>query len=242
MTINTHKGFSSFNRKFILPALRDGVRAVGADIVFLQEVTGAHTRHASRVADWPAASHYEFLADTIWPQYAYGRNAVYPSGDHGNAILTKFPIERHLNHDVSIAGPERRGLLHCELRAPGFDRPLHVICAHLGLAENHRRKQLEMMCAIIRNDVPPDAPIIVAGDFNDWRRHAHRILKDGADLDEVFLTANGRSARTFPAKFPVLALDRIYVRGVASHRPSPLPKHPWASLSDHAPLAADLVL
>ena len=100
MTINTHKGFSSFNRKFILPALRDGVRAVGADIVFLQEVTGAHTRHASRVADWPAASHYEFLADTIWPQYAYGRNAVYPSGDHGNAILTKFPIERHLNHDA----------------------------------------------------------------------------------------------------------------------------------------------
>ncbi|KAF1021708.1 MAG: hypothetical protein GAK30_01608 [Paracidovorax wautersii] len=242
MTINTHKGFSSFNRKFILPALRDGIRSVGADIVFLQEVTGVHTRHASRVMGWPIASHYEFLADTIWPQYAYGRNAVYPAGDHGNAILSKYPIERHLNHDVSIAGPERRGLLHCELRVPGYDRHVHVICAHLGLAEVHRRRQLDMLCRIIREDVPADAPVIVAGDFNDWRRRAHRILKDGADLDEVFVCAHGRSARTFPAKFPVLALDRIYVRGVARHGPAPLPKHPWASLSDHAPLAAHVTL
>lgn len=242
MTINTHKGFSSFNRKFILPALRDGIRQEGADIVFLQEITGVHTRHASRVHGWPVASHYEFLADSIWPQYAYGRNAVYPAGDHGNAILSKYPIERHVNHDVSIAGPERRGLLHCELRVPGYGKPVHVICAHLGLAEVHRRRQLDMLCGIIRNDVPSDAPVIVAGDFNDWRRRAHRILKEGADLDEVFVTAHGRSAKTFPARFPVLALDRIYVRSVAAHHPSPLPRHPWSSLSDHAPLAAGITL
>ena len=242
MTINTHKGFSSFNRKFILPALREGIRQVGADVVFLQEITGVHTRHASRVHGWPVASHYEFLADTIWPQYAYGRNAVYPAGDHGNAILSKYPIERYVNHDVSIAGPERRGLLHCELRVPGYDKPVHVICAHLGLAEMHRRRQLEMLCHIIHKDIPADAPVIVGGDFNDWRRRAHDILKQGANLDEVYVSAHGHPAKTFPARFPMLALDRIYVRNVLTHQPAVLPKHPWSHLSDHAPLAARITL
>ena len=65
------------------------------------------------------APHYEFLADSIWPQFAYGRNAVYPKGHHGNAVLSKFPIVRYENHDVSIGGPEKRGLLHCVLRVPG---------------------------------------------------------------------------------------------------------------------------
>ncbi len=42
LTINTHKGFTTFNRRFILPELRDAVRTVAADIVCLQEVMGAH--------------------------------------------------------------------------------------------------------------------------------------------------------------------------------------------------------
>ena len=48
MTVNIHKGFSFFNRKFILPELRDAVRKVGADVVFLQEVRLFHTREARR--------------------------------------------------------------------------------------------------------------------------------------------------------------------------------------------------
>ena len=90
--MNTHKGFTFFNRKFILPELRDAVHSVSADIVFLQEVMGDHALHAARVTHWPAAPHYEFLADTMWPDFAYGRNAVYPDGHHGNAVLSKFPI------------------------------------------------------------------------------------------------------------------------------------------------------
>ncbi|MGE8201388.1 MAG: endonuclease/exonuclease/phosphatase family protein, partial [Variovorax sp.] len=92
MTVNTHKGFTALNRRFILPELRDAVRTVGADVVFLQEVLGTHSRHSRRVSNWPEAPHYEFLADTMWPQFAYGRNAVYPKGHHGNALLSKFPI------------------------------------------------------------------------------------------------------------------------------------------------------
>ena len=90
LTINIHKGFTAFNRRFILPELRDAVRTVSADIVCLQEVMGAHEVHPMHFENWPDTPHYEFLADTMWSDYAYGRNAVYPEGHHGNAVLSRF--------------------------------------------------------------------------------------------------------------------------------------------------------
>lgn len=243
MTVNIHKGFSTFNRKFILPQLRDAVRKVGADVVFLQEVLGTHDARGKKIDQWPVGPHYEFLADSIWPQFAYGRNMVYPQGHHGNAVMSKFPIVHHQNHDVSIAaGPEKRGLLHCVVRVPGHTRDVHLICVHLGLAENHRQRQLELLCKITHSEMPPEAPLIVAGDFNDWRKRAHDILWREAGLREIFVTAYGESAKTFPAIFPVLPLDRIYVRNCSVHLPVVLPRRPWAHLSDHAPLAAEIHL
>ena len=242
MTVNTHKGFTALNRKFILPELRDAVRTVGADVVFLQEVLGTHSRHSRKVNNWPEAPHYEFLADTMWPQFAYGRNAVYPRGHHGNAVLSKFPIVHFRNHDVSVAGPEKRGLLHCVLRVPGQALDVHAICVHLGLAETHRAQQLDLLCQMVRGEVPDNAPLIVAGDFNDWRRRAHDTLWREVGLREVFVTAYGESAKTFPARFPLLSLDRIYVRNASVHLPVVLPRKPWSHLSDHAPLAAEIHL
>lgn len=242
LTVNTHKGFSFFNRKFILHELREAVRGVGADIVFLQEVLGTHALHSARHANWPEAPHYEFLADTIWRDFAYGRNAVYPSGHHGNAVLSKFPIERYENHDVSVSGPEKRGLLHCVLHMPGRERRLHAICVHLGLQESHRRKQLELLLKIVDTAVPRDAPLLIAGDFNDWRVRAHSVLQRCAGLREVFVQAHGHAAKTFPARFPMLRLDRIYVRNAHVHKPLLLPHKPWSHLSDHAPLAAEITL
>lgn len=241
LTVNIHKGFSVLNRRFVLPELRDAVRAVNADVVFLQEVHGAHEVHSQRWADWPATPHYEFLADEIWPQFAYGRNAVYPNGHHGNAVLAKYPIVSHTNHDVSIAGEhEARGLLHFSLGVPGM-APLHGICAHLGLLEVHRQQQLELLCRIV-DALPREAPLVVAGDFNDWRDRAHAVLARCAGLHEVFVDAIGRAARTFPARLPLLRLDRIYVRNVRTSRPIALPRQPWNRLSDHAPLAAEVTL
>jgi endonuclease/exonuclease/phosphatase family metal-dependent hydrolase len=241
MTVNIHKGFTTFNRRFILPELRDAVRKVGADVVFLQEVLGTHEARGRKFADsWPEGPHYEFLADSIWPQFAYGRNMVYPKGHHGNAVMSKFPIVHYQNHDVSIAGPEKRGLLHCVLRIPGQALDVHVICVHLGLAESHRQQQLELLCAMVRSEVPDSAPLVVAGDFNDWRRRAHDLLWREVGLREIFVTAYGESAKTFPALFPLLSLDRIYVRNCSVHLPVVLPRKPWAHLSDHAPLAAEI--
>ena len=242
LTVNTHKGFTFLTGKFVLHALRDAVRKVGAHVVFLQEVQGAHARHAQRFPTWPQAPQYEFLADEIWPEFAYGQNAVYPGGDHGNALLSRYPIAHWKNHDESISGPERRGMLHCALEVPGCVLPVHAICVHLGLREAHRHRQLALLCDLIQREVPADAPLIVAGDFNDWRRNAHRILARGAGLHEVFVQAHGRAARTFPVGFPMLQLDRIYVRNVGVHSPVALPRQPWSRLSDHAPLAAEIVL
>ena len=242
MTVNIHKGFTFFNRKFILPELREAVRSVGADVVFLQEVTGSHATHGDKIENYPDTPHYEFLADSIWPQFAYGRNAVYTNGDHGNAIMSKFPIVRFENHDVSITGPERRGLLHCELQIPGRKVNVHAICVHLSLTEDHRTRQMDMLCKLARQSVPAQAPLIVAGDFNDWRHRASQQLFDGAALNEVFVQANGKPARTFPARLPLLRLDRIYVRNAVGHAPVVLPNKPWSRLSDHAPLAAEIEL
>jgi len=242
LTVNTHKGFAQFNRRFMLHELREAVRDVAADIVFLQEVQGTHNGHSAKVADWPEAPHYEFLADQIWPQFAYGQNAAYPHGHHGNAILSKHPIVQQSNHDVSIAGKESRGLLHCQIDVPQAGGPLHAICVHLGLRRWQRERQLRLLCQVIDEQVPAGAALIAAGDFNDWNNHAHRVLNDCAGLHEVFEHAHGRAAKTFPARFPLFPLDRIYVRNFSAYAPLALPSSPWSSLSDHAPLAAEVRL
>ncbi|MDY0970328.1 endonuclease/exonuclease/phosphatase family protein [Siccibacter turicensis] len=241
LTINTHKGFAAFNRRFILPELRDAVRSVSADIVCLQEVLGAHEVHPLHIENWPDTTHYEFLADTMWSDFAYGRNAVYPEGHHGNAVLSRFPIEHFENRDVSVEGHEKRGMLHCQLSVPNSDKRLHVICVHLGLREGHRQAQLEMLCELV-NGLPNGEAVLVAGDFNDWRQQANRQLKEKAGLDEVFTQANGRPARTFPVAFPILRLDRIYVKNAHATSPQMLPLREWRHLSDHAPLAVEIHL
>ncbi|MDQ2077875.1 endonuclease/exonuclease/phosphatase family protein [Marinimicrobium sp. ABcell2] len=241
LTVNTHKGFTYFNRKFVLPELREAVRTVGADVVFLQEVLGAHEVFALRHSKkWPEAPHYEFLADDMWHNYAYGRNAVYPEGHHGNALISKFPIVCHQNVDVSVEFTEKRGLLHCQLDTVDSDITLHAICVHLGLRGGHRKHQLALLCNLIEA-LPKNEPVIVAGDFNDWLGKAQSVMAE-CGLTDVFSAVYGAPPKTFPALFPLLRLDRIYVRGVKDFSPVRLPNRPWSHLSDHAPLAAEIIL
>lgn len=241
LTINTHKGFTAFNRRFILPELRDAVRTVGADIVCLQEVMGAHQVHPLHVENWPDTTHYEFLADTMWSDYAYGRNAVYPEGHHGNAVLSRYPIAHYENRDVSVGSSEKRGLLYCRIAPPDLPSHIHVICVHLGLKENHRQAQLKMLSEWV-NSLPENEPVVVAGDFNDWRQKASAPLQQLAGLDEIFTRAAGRPARTFPACLPLLRLDRIYIKNARASAPTALSLKNWRHLSDHAPLSAEIHL
>lgn len=243
LTLNTHKGFGVFNRRFVLQELRDAVRATEADLVFLQEVLGEHASYAEhpKFRDyWPPQPQYEYLADSIWHSHTYGRNAVYPDGHHGNALLSHFPVTRWHNHDISLSGIERRGLLHCELSVQGASRTLHAICVHLSLREGDRQKQLRMLLKLV-DTLPAAEPIIVAGDFNDWRLKAQPVM-EAAGFRDLITTECGQPARTFPAVMPILRLDRMYIRGALAAKSLALSDAPWSRLSDHIPLLAEVVV
>jgi endonuclease/exonuclease/phosphatase family metal-dependent hydrolase len=241
-TYNIHKGLSLFNRRLVIHELRDKLRGLGADLVFLQEVQGNHHHHASKYGDWPAEPQYEFLADTVWHDYAYGRNAVYDAGHHGNAILSRFPIQRWDNQDISAHRFESRGLLHCEIGLPGWSEPLHCVCVHLALTSRGRSRQLEQLRQRIERLVPAGAPLIVAGDFNDWhwRSKATHELAHPLNMHEVFELVKGAPARSFPCALPVFRLDRIYVRGFRVARVHVHHGPGWARISDHAMLTTAL--
>ena len=240
-TYNIHKGFSFFNRRLVIHEMREHLRTLAADLVFLQEVQGGHEHHARSLDEWPEQPQYEFLADTIWTDFAYGKNAIYDSGHHGNAILSRFPIVRWDNEDISEHRFESRGLLHCEVGLPGWNTMLHCVCVHLGLLARHRSRQMRTLRLRIERLVPQHAPLIIAGDFNDWRRHAHLELAQPLKLKEVFEHAHGRPARSFPAALPVFRLDRIYVRGFNVKSARTHHGHPWARISDHAALTSTII-
>ena len=203
-------------------------------------MVGEHRDHAANIDEWPDESQFEFLADRLWPHHAYGKNAVYAEGHHGNAILSKECLLRWENLDVSTNPIERRGLLHGQIRPPGFASDLHVICIHFDVHEYGRKKQVRMLCDRIGEAVPRDCPLIVAGDFNDWKERAGHVLERELGLVEAYKTIHGKCARSFPCGFPMLRLDRIYIRGLVPIHAECLTGKPWSELSDHAALFAEL--
>ena len=257
-TYNIHKGVSSFGSRPRIHALKQALGAMEADIVFLQEVQGRHDLLALRhAATWPAQGQHEFLAGDA-QHCVYGVNAVYDHGHHGNALLSSFPIASSRNQDVSDHAYEARGILHCVLQAPWAE--VHCYVVHLGLFAGSRKRQTEALIAAVASSAPGDAPVIIAGDFNDWGNHLSEVLRDSLGVTEVFdqtlsrrgfgsylrqLSGRGpkiQPARTFPAALPLLQLDRVYVRGFNVESAEVLHGAFWAKLSDHAPIVANLIL
>lgn len=238
-TYNIHKGFSQFNRRMMVHELRDRLRHLNPDIVFLQEVQGLHLDHAENHADWPDDPQHEFLAEDVWQASAYGRNMVYDHGHHGNAILSRFPILESHNQDVTHLQFERRGLLHCRIALPEGPAA-HCVCVHLSLFGRSRKKQMAALADYLEKTADPAAPLIIAGDFNDWRNRADDHLAERLGLAEVFGGIAGRPVKSFPAALPVFRLDRIYVRGFHVERTEVHHGRPWSMISDHAALSAHL--
>lgn len=237
---NIHKGLSHFNRRLTVHEVRDQLRQLGAEIVFLQEVQGTHEKRASAFSHWPDQPQHEFLAEKVFAEFAYGKNSVYNHGHHGNAILSRYPIIRWDNQDISAHAFEARGMLHCEMQMPGWKQPLHCINVHLGLTEGGRRRQMDMISRRIREMVPEGAPLILAGDFNDWRIRACHYMQNELGLNEVFETHHGKPAKSFPSIMPLLQLDRIYIRGFKVENATVHSGFPWRRFSDHAALTATL--
>ncbi|HEX4924033.1 MAG TPA: endonuclease/exonuclease/phosphatase family protein [Bdellovibrionales bacterium] len=241
LSYNIHKGFSA-RQQFTLEAMREAIELVHADLVLLQEVQGDHSEKKTKVKNWPSVSQFEFLADRLWPHYAYGKNSVYAKGHHGNAILSKYPISFSENVNISTNRFERRGMLHAILEVPELGTHVHAICVHMDLLQAGRERQIQKLIERIHAVVPHDAPLIIGGDFNDWREKSSEALHTELGLEEVFQVRCGSHARTFPVWFPFLRLDRIYYRGVHVQDVQCLTGKPWNSLSDHAALFADVLV
>jgi endonuclease/exonuclease/phosphatase family metal-dependent hydrolase len=258
VTYNIHKGVSTLGRRPRIHALKQALTGLQADIVFLQEVQGRHDLLALRHSgSWPSQEQHEYLAEDH-QHSAYGMNAVYDHGHHGNALLSSFPIVSAFNHDVSDHAFESRGILHCVVKIAEQD--VHCYVIHLGLFAGSRLRQTQSLIAAVESTAPPNAPLLIAGDFNDWTNALSKSLRERLGVYEVFdrhLSArsfgdylrrlSGRGlrkspARTFPSAMPVLQLDRIYVRGFEISHANVLHGASWARLSDHAPIVAELTL
>ena len=239
-TFNIHKGFSQFNRRMMVHELRERLRHLNPDIVFLQEVQGLHLGHAENHHDWPSEPQHEFLAEDVWHAAAYGHNMVYDHGHHGNAILSRFPILHSHNQDVTHLQFERRGLLHCRVELPQGPAA-HCVCVHLSLFGYSRRRQMGALADYLEKMADPTAPLIIAGDFNDWSNKAGQHLARRLGLHEVFSGPSGFPARSFPAAMPMFRLDRIYIRGFDVKHAEIHFGQPWSKISDHAALSAHLL-
>ncbi len=234
LTYNIHKGFGVANFRFVLHQIRAALEATKADLVFLQEVQGKHRKR-------PVAQ-FMFLAENFWPHYAYGKNALYRGGHHGNAILSKFPFLMWENISLAKYKCASRSLLHAVIEIPKINKNMHIICIHFALFKTQSRKQLIVLKNRIIDRIPEDAPLIIAGDFNDWRGQAERFLETELALKEVFKVTQGHHTKTFPIWSPKLAVDRIYYRNLKLDSCQRLHQMPWRKLSDHVPLYAEFLL
>ncbi len=240
-TYNIHKGVRGvgMRKRLEIHNLGLAVEAFDADIVFLQEVHLFHTRHAQRFErtsfGWPDQSQADFLAPAGY-DVAYRTNAVTRHGEHGNALLARWPLGDVGHHDVSDHRFEQRGLLHVTVQWNGAT--VHAVVVHFGLVHSGRVRQVQRLAAFIRSEVPDGEMLVVAGDFNDWNEKLDAPMAD-IGLQRA-RPQSGGARPTFPSLMPVFALDRFYLRGLAC-RSTMVPRGlSWARMSDHLPLVAEL--
>lgn len=239
MTYNIHKGFSAGNLSFNLSTMKDEIKKHDPDILFIQEIVGQNDKKEKKIENWPLNGHHEFLASGVWDHYTYGQHATYQYGHHGNAILSKFPLESIEHLTLTKFKRASRGLISATIDL-GLESPVHLICAHLGMLKKNRNDQLELLIEKISNSVKKDDYLILAGDFNDWREEDTEDLQKTFNLTESSKQITGSYSKTYPALRPMLCNDRIYTRGFEIQASNCLSEAPWNNLSDHLPLLATI--
>jgi endonuclease/exonuclease/phosphatase family metal-dependent hydrolase len=199
------------------------IRELDCDTVGLQEVS-------SRAGGEPEAMQMEFLARAAGMTAVAGLQIALYDGEYGSVLLTRRPVLSVARHDLSLSRREPRSLLDVELEVEGS--PARVLLTHLGLGLFERREQVRRILRLVAAS-PRTEPVILLGDINEW-------LPRGAPLAWLHREFGAPPApRSFPARFPFLALDRIWVRprgallAVTAHR-SPAAR----TASDHLPIKA----
>jgi endonuclease/exonuclease/phosphatase family metal-dependent hydrolase len=239
LTWNIHKGIGGVDRRYAPGRIAAVLRHYDADVVLLQEVDDGVPRSGRD-------RQVEVLGDVLgYAQRAYAPNVRLKRGCYGNALLSRFPIVRHSNIDLSLPMKKRRGALLVVLDAhvDGHRYTLHVVNLHLGLSGVERRWQVRrLLRSSAMTALDRSSRVVVAGDMNDWSG----ILAGGLLRRVGFTCVTGvgvRASRTFPAWSPLGPLDRVFVRGglrCEHHFTARLDLARQAS--DHLPVIADLLL
>jgi endonuclease/exonuclease/phosphatase family metal-dependent hydrolase len=234
-TYNIHKGVQGLGpaRRLEIHNLGLAVESLDADLVCLQEVRHNNRLEAKRFPHWPELAQAEFLAPQGY-EAVYRTNAVTRHGEHGNALLSRWPVLSHQHEDMSDHRLEQRGLLHVTLDVHGQN--VHVLVVHLGLVKASRVRQVAQLQRFIEREIPASAPLLVAGDFNDWGRTVQLALA------QTGLHTWDARQPTYPARLPLAQLDYVFARGL---KPVGLlvPRgRVWWRMSDHLPLIAEFAL
>ncbi len=241
LTYNIHRAIG-VDGKFAPERIVAILKRYQPDIVLLQEVD----RFAPRSGMLDLAAH---LAGALgYPHRAVGMNVFMKHGKYGNATLSRFPIGRQRNIDLTVRRTKFRGAQHTRihLMIDGHIADLDVFNIHLGLRAAVRNDQMRRLLHspdLLR--IAPNTPCVIAGDMNDWRG----ILKRRFFSPAGFLCATNRrlgsrfALRTFPSFAPTGGLDKIFYRGplrLLHVRRSRLALARVAS--DHLPVLADFEL
>ncbi len=213
------------------------LREVDPDVAALQEVVSAE-------GGAPEDHQARYVAEALGFHWALGENRKLAGAAYGNVVLSRYPLRVVKNHDISVAGRERRGALHTDILLEDH-AAVHVFNIHLGTAFRERRHQgrrLSERGRGILHDRELTGPKIVLGDFNEWTRGlATRLL--GSHLKSVDVRKHLRWKRTYPGFLPVLHLDHIYYDGPFELLRLRLHRTRTSLLaSDHLPLVADFRL
>lgn len=239
---NIHKGMSPLNRFVKVHEIANALKKVNPDILCLQEVQGQHLKRAVQYNEFPDQSQYEWFGEFLAYEHSYGKNAEYDAGHHGNAVLSRHQLDPKHNFNITVNFLEQRGVLHCEILLKNHSTPITVLNAHLNLLERDRSKQYEAIIDYVNDVIDPKQPLILAGDFNDWQKVSVEKLSNHLHMQEAILQQHGKLLPTFPAKLPLLSLDRIFVRNLTVHQAWVHTDKVWRNLSDHLPISAKLSL
>lgn len=233
---NIHKGMSPLNRRVIMTQLGQALARLSPDVLCLQEVSGQNLKRILAYDDYPRQAQHDWFGACLGLASDYGKNASYAHGHHGNATLSRYPLWSECNVNISVNRLEQRGVLHSKIEVGG--RMVVILNAHLNLLHYDRVKQYKAISEYITTQLPSDVPLILAGDFNDWSKKSDDFFVP-LGLTEVF-THFGNQPATFPARLPLISLDRIYVKNLTIKNATVHTGMPWATLSDHLPITAVL--
>lgn len=236
VTYNIHRAIG-VDRRFRPERITEILKHHDPDVVLLQEVDDGvpRSRHMNLA---------EELAERLnYPNFVLGRNHRLRKGSYGNATLSRFPIVRRRNIDLTIGDKKRRGCQHTTLDL-GEER-LEVFNLHLGLSGREREAQIGIL---VRSEEFPGlfgrTPCLVGGDFNDWRSRIRPIFTEVFRFGSATDRRSGWNSAipTYPSISPRGALDRLYYRGMEVDGVRHCRLAVSRVASDHLPVIGDFVI